>query len=255
MKKTALALALFLLCALPLGAMAVHFPEKGTGAVTLSSGYSFSQSVYEDLNAFADRIYSRTGLKLTIAIIYFWDGLQPGDYALELFERWELGEKDLLLVCAEAEKGCAIAKGSAVTEMLGNGPENLLYDASVSTGLQEGNLDTALTAYCHSFAELNGLGGALDTEGLFQSGASQDEPQVTAAPTARPKTSSDSEEGGLTPVGWFLLVVIVLIVISQSDPVRKSRNGQGGCGCSPLGWLLGGFGLSGLISRIFGRRK
>ncbi len=57
----------------------------------------------------------------------------------------------------------------------------------------------------------------------------------------------DENGGGLTPGGWVVLVIIVLIVLGQSGPARRVR--RGGCGCGPLGWIFGLFGLGSLFGR------
>ena len=63
----------------------------------------------------------------------------------------------------------------------------------------------------------------------------------------------DESGNGLTPGGWIVLVIIVMIVFGQSNPARRWR--RGGCGCSPIGWLLGGFGLGSLLDRHNQQRR
>lgn len=61
-------------------------------------------------------------------------------------------------------------------------------------------------------------------------------------------TQRNESERGLSPTGWIVLAVLVLIIFGQSGPARRARR-AGGCGCSPLGWIIGGLGLGALFGR------
>ena len=64
------------------------------------------------------------------------------------------------------------------------------------------------------------------------------------------KDSSRDENGhGLTPGGWIVLAILVLIVVGQTGPARRAR--RFGCGCSPLGWIFGTLGLGALFGRRY----
>ncbi len=58
----------------------------------------------------------------------------------------------------------------------------------------------------------------------------------------------DENRGGLSPMGWIVLVIIVMVIFGQSEPARRARR-RGGCGCGPLGWIFGLLGLSALFHR------
>lgn len=55
----------------------------------------------------------------------------------------------------------------------------------------------------------------------------------------------DENGRGLTPGGWIVLAILVMIVVGQSGPARRAR--RWGCGCSPLGWIFSGLGLGALF--------
>ena len=59
----------------------------------------------------------------------------------------------------------------------------------------------------------------------------------------------EEDTGGLTPMGWIVLVVIALIIFGQSETARRARRNGSGCGCSPIGWIVGGLGLGALFGR------
>ena len=56
---------------------------------------------------------------------------------------------------------------------------------------------------------------------------------------------AEREEEGLTAGGWIVLIILIFIVMRQSRPLKHGprKRRRSGCGCSPLGWLIGLLGL------------
>ncbi|HNW85505.1 MAG TPA: TPM domain-containing protein [Candidatus Limiplasma sp.] len=273
----ALALAL-LFSATALGE--ARYPTLG-GTVTDDANV-LSQSVAADIAAYAEKLESSADIKLHVAIVQFLDGEAAQTYADTLFTRWELGENDLLLLGAAAEDTFAVATGSGVKAKLSDASlKNLLYGSGFSDAFKTQQYDQAFGSL---FVALNDLvakqtGKTIALDQLFQayqSGTQSASGQNTLQNTlnAVVDTSSqlwantidsisnsvqnyqdyhqqrDDSGSGLTPGGWIVLAVIVLIIFGQSAPGRRAR--RSGCGCSPIGWVLGGLGLGALWNRSRG---
>lgn len=269
-RSVSLLLALLLcLCLLP-AARAYHFPFC-QGAVTDEYGV-LSSRVSEDVAAYSERLTDEDGILLRVAAVLFLDGLEPNEYAEQLLTEWGLDASAAVLVIAAGEDKCGVALGTEAEEKLGSGPVNLLYTTDFAGKLAKRDYDGALNAYFAAFNGLKGLSGAVDLNGLFNT---QTLPPQSARPTALPqeffqivRPDADEDlfvdeeiyERRVSRLTWIGIIALIVLIISQSDPVRKARRHRQyswrsyGCGCSPLGWILGLFGLTALIDRILRNR-
>lgn len=264
MKKMLCALLCFMLLALPLGALgAARMPELRSSIN--DSADVLSAQTTEDLTEFCKLVAQKTELNLYVATVHFLDGLDAQTYAAQLFDRWNLGQKDLLLVCAAGEDSFATAMGAEAGQLLGKAnADNLLYTSSEFGALfRTQQYDAALAAYCKGLNALlkKQTGTEVRMDGLFGQ-------KAQAAPQQRDslggelwrevmeaitETSEDyqthhseikREEEGLTAGGWIVLMILISIVLRQNRRDRRiRRERRSGCGCSPIGWILGLLGL------------
>ncbi|MCE5342116.1 MAG: TPM domain-containing protein [Eubacteriales bacterium] len=271
--KTLIALTLVLLLSVSAAALGESRYPASSGALT-DDANAIGQTMAGDIAAYAQTVESTTGVRLHVALVLFWDGETAQTYADTLFERWGLGEDDLLLAGAAAEDTFALASGANVKAKLSDGSLNsLLYSSGFAENFRTQQYDAAFGTYFVAFNNLlnRQYGQTLALGSLFAAY------QPTAVATQAPQSSSDVQaatdspymmwnstmaaigdsvrqyqdnrqnegSGGLTPGGWVVLVILVLIILGQSKRTRRS-----GCGCSPIGWILGGLGLG----TLFGRR-
>jgi uncharacterized membrane protein YgcG len=236
---------------------------------------ALGQTMTGDIAAYAEKVEGATGVKLHVALVLFMDGEPAQAYADTLFTRWNLGGDDLLILGAAAEDAFALSAGADVTAKLSEANlKNLLYASGYSNAFKNQRYDDAFGAFFTAFNDL--LAKQYDQKislgslfSAYQTGAA-----ATAAPTATPyaaeyasslwssvmdsvssnvqdyqnyNDSRRDDAGGLTPRGWIVLVIIALIIFGQGGARRAHRNG--GCGCSPIGWILGGLGLGALFDR------
>ncbi len=280
MKKILLFALCLLLCLMPLCALAGTRLPAMRGVVTDDADV-LGQQTASDIVEYADEVQDETDIRLHVALVHFLDGMDAQSYANALFDKWELGEYDLLLLGAAGEDAFATAMGDKVSQLLGEkNAENLLYTSSqFSTLFRSQQYDAAFASYFQAFNTLacRQTGENVKIKGLF--GASEHSDTSThkvhasqlwgEVMNAISDSSADYQEyheqrtrtgNGLTAGGWIVLAILILIIFGQSDPVRKARhNRQGtyrsyGCGCSPLGWILSLFGLNVLID-TFRRRR
>ena len=278
--KKMLALCL-LLTALPLSAFAaVRLPAQ-RGVVTDDANVLSAQTA-ADIAEYAQKVEDETDVRLHVAIVHFLDGMEARTYAQTLFEKWELGKEDVLLLGAADEDSFATAMGAEAKALLGEkNAENLLYTSSTFSALfRSQQYDAAFNAYFTAFNALleKQTGERISLGKLFgntQAAATQkaqaqaygsqlwDEVMDAIRDSSEDyqvyHEQHESRANGLSAGGWIVLAVLILIIFGQSDPVRKARRGRNGsyrsygCGCSPLGWLFSLFGLNVLIDAF--RRK
>ena len=106
--------------------------------------------------AYASRVEEETGVKLHVALVNFLDGMEVKTYARQLFQRWELGGDDLLLLGAAGEDSFAAVMGSNVEKKLGaSNAENLLYtSSSFATLFQSQQYDAAFASFSEALNDL-----------------------------------------------------------------------------------------------------
>ena len=252
------------------------------GTVT-DDANALSQTMTNDVAAYAAKLENDAGVKLHVAMVQFLDGEAVQTYANTLFTRWELGDADVLILGAAAEDSFAIVTGADVKAKLSDSNvKNLLYTSGFSDAFKSQHYDAALGSLLVSFNDLiaKQYGDQIALGELFKAYQPSAQGNGTATQNANPlqdtlnavvDTSSqlwtstmnsisnsvenyqnyhqqrDESGSGLTPGGWIVLIVIVLIVLGQSGPMRRVRHG--GCGCSPIGWIVGGLGLGALFNR------
>ena len=279
---SALALAL-LICLTVLPALAALRTPENRGAVTDDADVLSAQTV-KDVKAYAEQVKDETGLGLYVAVVHFLDGAEVKAYAAQLFSQWALGDDDVLLLGAAGEDSFATVMGKNVGKKLGEkNAENLMYLSSdFGEAFKHQQYDKAMDSW---FTALNALinkqcGADIDLGDKFKSAQS---PTETPAPGGDDYASQiwrqvlysidehstdyqtyqenrQDDDNGIGVGGWIILIVLVMIIFSQSDPVRKSRNARRGnyrhygCGCSPLGWILTMIGAGALIDRLRNRR-
>ncbi len=248
-----------------------RFPAD-RGAVTDDASV-LPESLVANIAEFQTVALSRTGVKVQVAVVHFLDGLDAQTYAQELFARWDLGENDFLLLGAVGEDQYASASGTQLKKTWSDNNAQLLLSTSGFGELfKKQQYEQAFSQFFVAFGQTLGrlYSADMNLNGLFSAyGATQATP--APAGTRQSFVSSlwnsiqegfddsamgyvdyheqrEREQGGLSPAGWVLLIVLIGIVFSQSDPARRARKTMG-CGCGPLGWIFGLIGIGKLWRR------
>ena len=124
--KNMLCLCLCLVMALAGPALASARLPVQRGAATDDADVLSAQTV-SDFSSYAQQVKAETGLRLHVALVHFWDGLDAQAYADALFEAWNLGDMDILLCGAAGEDTFATAMGDGAADLLGRqSAENLM---------------------------------------------------------------------------------------------------------------------------------
>lgn len=268
-------------------ASGVRLPEN-RGVVTDDADVLSGQTA-SDIAEYATEVKDETDINVHVAIVHFLDGVDAKTYAGRLFEAWRLGDDDMLLLGAAGEDTFATFMGQDVIGKLGEkNAENLMFTSSEFSSLfRAQQYDAAFGRYFVAFNALvnKQCNENIKLRNLFSD--YQTSAKVAAAP--KPATSTTEfgsklwtevmdaiesssvdyqtyhenrthQDNGIGVGGWIVLIIIIMIIFGQSDPVRKARRQGGrnyrryGCGCSPLGWLVSLFGINVLIDGFFRKR-
>lgn len=270
MKKFLCTILCIMLLLLPSAAMgAARMPEWRSN-INDSADVLSAQTV-ADLSEFGKLVTQKADIDLHVVTVHFLDGMEAQTYADQLFEKWSLDGADMLLVCAAGEDAFAISMGAHAETVLGRtNADNLLYTSSEFGQLfRTQQYDAAMAAYARGLNTLleKQTGDSVRMDGLFG-----EEALTTAEPfdvyggelwrevmEAINETSVDYQthyseeedrENGLTAGGWIVLIILIMIMLRQQKRDRRhSRGRRSGCGCSPLGWIIGLLGLGFLFDR------
>ncbi len=271
MKKFLCTLLCLVLLAWPMGAFgAARMPEWRSN-INDSADVLSAQTV-ADLSEFSKLVTQETGIDLHVVTVHFLDGMEAQTYAELLFEKWLLTDEDMLLVCAAGEDSFATAMGATAEHFIGRtNADNLLYTSSeFGQMFRTQQYDAAMAVYCKRLNNLleKQMGDSVRMDGLFGEEALtapeqfdvyggelwrevMDAINETTVDYQTHYMEAEREENGLTAGGWIVLIILIMIVLRQNkyDRTRRARRQRSGCGCSPLGWIVGLLGLGFLFDR------
>ena len=249
MKKWLCMLLCLVLLALPLCSFAdVRMPELRSNIN--DSADVLSAAMNADLATFSKNVTKKADIDLYMATVHFLDGMEVQLYADELFAKWGLDEKDILLVGAAGEDSFALHMGAAVEEKLGRtNVDNLLYISSEFAQLfRTQQYDAAYASFCISLNLLleKQTGNSVRIDGLFSNAALTLQEQISAYSEELWSDVRDSidrstviyrdrydreerEQDGMTAGGWLVLAVLIIVLFRQSKKDRNVKKGCSGC--------------------------
>lgn len=265
MRKLTVLLCLLAMLVMPVQAEPVVSPVRDSAAV-------LQPATLADARTLSGRVYAATGLRLAVDVRHFLGGADPAAYAQRLLNQQENSEATMLLLAVVGEEAYAAASGAAAERILSRETRDTLLSRSFRPDFQARDYDGAVSGFLLSTArQLQASTGAdIDLDGLF--GHIQAQPAPSSAPTPaagarkrielpnlndilgnpisptrdpeRARQQAEREDRGLS---WGSIIVIGLVLSMVFGKKDKRR----GCGCGPLGWIFGVFGLS----KFFGWRK
>lgn len=240
-----LLLLLLLLLALPPAAMAANRYPTLDGTVTDNAG-ALSAVTLQDIVKYQALLEDAdVDIELHVVMVHFLDGESAQSYAQAVFDREKLGSKALLLLGAVGEDRFACVLGSKVQKKLSDSSmQAMLYASGFAEQFQAQQYTAAFGQFFAALSEQvdEKYGEKLNTAGLFGVTAVQAQAQTAQQSTSYAQVLSDflsdytqnakehnytpqqnKTSEGLTPAGWIVLVVLILLIFSQSDPARKAR--------------------------------
>lgn len=237
-----------------------------------------SLATQEDARALIQQVEDRTGVQLLVETRHFLGGSDAQSYAQRLLSEAKAPDDSLLLLMVIGEESYALAAGADADRLLNREARDSLLSTSFRSPYLARDYDRALaTLLTRAGDQLAAAAGVpLQRDDLFEGLDQQITVPQAATPTPQRKlrridlTQFDNsiitdpisptqdptsarerarrQETGLS----FGSVVVIGFVLYLVFGRKGRQDGRGrGCGCGPLGWIVGALGLS----RLFGWRK
>jgi len=216
----------------PLFAFGIEYPQP-VGHVTDQAGILSS----DERSALESKLVSlkeQTGNEIAILTIQSLEGEPIEDYAVEVFERWGVGQKEkdngLLIVVARDDRAVRIEVGYGLEGVINDATAGRIIREHVVPAFQRG-------AYAK---------GLIDAVNVIQS--------AIASPTAgeRPPVSHEQVEA----IGNAFPFILVIFMYVASFLARSKRWWPGGVigavGGSVMGGMFGSWIIGGLALGVFG---
>lgn len=215
----------------------------------------------DDANKLIRMVESKTGLHIAVEIRHFLGGAEPGDYARRLLRKLPDPENSVLLLIVVGEESYSLEAGLQADKVLGKDIRDTLLSKYFRVPFLNRQYDQAVGNFLLGMAEALGkeTGEGMNLQGLFgytlpQATTSSQENKgvnildfmlgesVSTKDQAAANIRAEREEKGL---GLGSIIIIGLVLSS----IFSKRGHRKGCGCSPLSWIFGVFGISKLIGR------
>ncbi|NLC33584.1 MAG: TPM domain-containing protein [Clostridiales bacterium] len=260
-------LVLVLLLVQGMSAAAADAPRIQDRAAILST------QTFADADKLSRIVEDKTGLRIEIDIRHFLGGADIDSYAQRLLTQTQSSQNTLLLLVVVGEEAYAAAAGTNARKIIDPELYETLLSANFRREFLNQNYDSAISGFMLNSAKeaAKQSGAVIKLDGLFEDSVQKIEsPDVTAlpeatkrikifdfnsilrepiSPTSDPsigRAQSQREEKSLS-IGSIIIIGLVLSSIFGKNKRGRSK----GCGCGPLGWIFGVFGLS----KFFGWRK
>jgi hypothetical protein len=231
--------------------------DKGN-AVNIPSGL-LSADTLNDIKSLNEQL-KNTGFHFVLAAQNFLGGQNIQAYAEELFTELSLDEKSIMLFMAIGEQRYFPVTGAEVKKKLRDDDVAMYLAKYLHTPFMNQQYDLAIGGFLlaagSQIAENSNI--KLDKAGLFGTQTVQTTPATgwwndfflgSASNMQNTNTASTAEiKGNL--IGFptiFIIGIILYMIFGRKHGNRRPH----GCGCGPLGWIFGAFGLADL----FGLRK
>ena len=215
---------------------AVRLPEE-QGAVT-DDANALSSYTVDDIEEYADMVEDETDVNLHVALVHFTDGLEARKYGEKLFDHWELGDEDVLILGVIGEDSFHMVIGEDVQKKISASTADDLFH--ISTPFSQlfgqyqydqafGQLFRGLNTLLNKqYREDMELGNLFKESLVFSQQAQNNFNSASWASTLGNIVDlenhfEDKQENGLGVVHWILLIGLLLIIINGSDPVRKAK--------------------------------
>jgi uncharacterized protein len=237
--RAALLPAILLAALLTAGlAAALDLPNR-TGQPVNDFAKLLSPATTEKLNTQLIQLEKETGAALVVATVETLDGLTVEEYAVKLFEKWGIGQKDknngVLFLVALKERKVRIEVGYGLEPVITDGRSGSILDKYVVPALRSNDWDTGISA------------GVTALETLIRSGA-------TAS------SLEEETEGNLLADPFFWVVVVSVVAMSSLSFMASTKSWWlggvfGGVAGVLLGLTIGGLGaiiISTIVAGGFG---
>ncbi len=182
MRKIVSALAVLMLCLalLPQARAEDYPPFQGIAADVAGV---LSEETIADLKTLSQRLEEETGGHVYVLTRHFLGGVSAQSYADKVFQVWDLGENDTLLLMVIGEESYALALGGLAKAALPKETRDSLMANHFRSAFQSREYDQAAGGAARALAQAlaKAQGDGLNVSGLFGAEEAQ-QPQATPRP-------------------------------------------------------------------------
>jgi len=230
----------------PVSVSASVFPEPSTNFFVNDLAGVLTQADYNAIFAINDQL-AGGGSQIVVLTVEFLGGMSAADYALEIFNRWEIGDTQrnngVLILLAIAEEDYFVATGSGIETVISSGQMQVILDSYMEPYFDRSEYGTGVQRTMEVIGERLlahfGTTGAAPIAGAVP-------PSAPIAHTPTPVPPTGGTTGGFmnTAIILFILIALVLMMFRprphmmggpMMGPMRRRWFGWG----RPWGWGWG----------------
>ena len=243
LKMIALSCIMAIMLLVPGGTALAVFPEPTANFYVNDLAGVLSQSDYDSIFAINDEL-AGSGAQIVVLTVDFLGGMNIDDYALEVFNRWEIGDSvrnnGVLILLAIAEEDYFVATGSGLESVIPSGQVQVILNRYMEPYFAAGEYGTGVQRTAEAIgarllAHYGTTGAAISAPADIQPDISHGE--ATAAPAAGRGMSG-------TLFIFFIIVIMILVLSSRRTmmmgpmgrPMRRRWFGWGWGGPWMWGW-------------------
>ncbi len=144
-----------------LSAASFSCSRRGAGLPSPSDAFyiydetgTVSEQTKENIISRASELYDKTGAQIVVAVVGTTGDADIADYACDLFNAWEIGDKDkengLLLLISKDEDDYWAVQGRGIEDILTSGELKLMLDAYLEPDFARGDIDSGVRRFFDS---------------------------------------------------------------------------------------------------------
>jgi len=187
-----------------------------------------TQADYDAIFAINDKL-AGGGSQIVVLTVDFLGGMQIEDYALEVFNRWEIGDSELnngvLILLAIAEEDYFVATGSGIEAVISSGQIQVILDRYMEPFFDVSEYGTGVRGTAQAIGERLlahfGSAGAAIPAPIDHAGV------VTPEPIMQQQTGNNAGGFMTNAIIVFVLIALVLIMFRPRAPM-----------IGPMGWPM-----------------
>ncbi len=210
----------------------IRYPEKPENSFINDEADIFSIELVDSINKLNETANKKANINIYIASVRFLDGENKELYTKELFNRWELGSNDFLLLVSIGDEEYYAVSGSALEKRI---PTSLVNGSFVNSGFNEEfkneNYNNAIALFFNNYTSLIQKNYNVSFNDKIIPNYS------TTQIYAKPKTDNIvkfnydvvNKKDNINIGNFILLILLIGYIINKKNSKPKK-----GCGCSTI---------------------
>lgn len=222
-------------------------PDRPANQYVLDSAGVLSDATEKAIIKRNTELFNSCGGEVVIVAVDFWGGMEPEDYANELFNDWGIGSQErdngILLVMAVGEDDYYATAGMGIDSYFDGARFRELLDGYLEEDFAAGDYDAGALKFCNA---------AADQLEAYYANAPADDYAEEGGWYEDDREDGSYWVGGLARAVAAVVRAVILVVVILLVVRLLSRGGRGGGGYGGGG---GGFWRGMFMGSLLGRRR